>query len=66
MDRTPVTNREFRTFVEATGYVNLRGNRARSEGLSGRTAAHAGGGLSGLQPAQSSRRPSQFRELVEF
>ena len=38
IDRTPVTNRQFREFVKATGYVTLRRDRAGPEGLSGRAA----------------------------
>ena len=41
MDRTPVTNRQFKEFVQGDRPRHLRRNRARSEGLSRRAAAHA-------------------------
>ena len=34
MDRTPVTNRQFKEFVKATGHVTFAEIGARSEGLS--------------------------------
>gem|GEM_PF-3652749 len=51
MDRTPVTNRDFRRFVEGTGVRHLCRNTARSEGLSRRAATYAQGGVTCLQSA---------------
>ena len=55
IDRTPVTNRQFREFVEGDRLRHLRRDRAGPEGLSGRPAAHAAGGLAGVQPAEAGR-----------
>jgi AraC-like DNA-binding protein len=53
IDRTPVTNHEFRQFVKATGYVTVAETTAPGEGLSGRSPNHAKGGLTGFQPAEA-------------
>ena len=55
IDRTPVTNRQFKAFVKATGHVTFAEIDARSEGLSRRAAAHALCRLAGVHAAQSRR-----------
>ena len=55
IDRTPVTNAQFREFVERDRPRHLRRDRARPEGLPGRAAAHAQGRLAGVHAAASTR-----------
>ncbi len=43
IDRTPVTNREFREFVRATGHVTFAEIAPNPNGLSRRFAEHAQG-----------------------
>ena len=57
IDRTPVTNRQFKAFVKATGLRHLRRDPARSEGLSRRAAAHA------EAPARSCSRRRSSRSI---
>ena len=57
IDRTPVTNRQFRKFVNATGYVTFA-ELTRSERLSQRSARYAQGRLAGLHTAQTSCGPA--------
>ena len=55
IDRTPVTNRQFKRFVIATGHKTFRRDSARSEGLSRRVAAHALRRLAGVRAAALDR-----------
>ena len=55
MDRTPVTNRQFKEFVNSDRPRHLRRNRARSEGLSRHSAAHDLCGLADVHAAASTR-----------
>ncbi len=55
IDPTPVTNRQFREFVEATGYVTFAEIAPRREGLSRRAAAHAQSRLARLPAAGGAR-----------
>ena len=54
IDRTPVTNREFRALRQGDRLRHGRRDRPRPQRLSGRAAAHAAGGLAGVQ-----RRPAR-------
>ena len=40
IDPAPVTNRQFKAFVKATGHMTTAENHTRPEELSGRAAAH--------------------------
>ena len=51
IDRTPVTNRQFKEFVKRDRPCHLRRDRARAEGLSRRAAAHALCRLAGVHAA---------------
>ena len=53
IDRTPVTNRQFKQFVEGDRLRHLCRNRARPERLSWRAAAHALCRLARLHPPPS-------------
>ena len=64
MDRTPVTNRQFREFVEATGYVTFAEIAPDAEGLPRRAAAHAQGGLAGLPAADRTGRSARLEPVV--
>jgi formylglycine-generating enzyme len=66
MDRTPVTNREFRKFVEATGYVTFAEIAPDPKDYPGALPHMLKAGSLVFNSAQLSRRSSQFRELVEF
>ena len=66
IDRTPVTNREFRKFVNATGYVTFAEITPDAEGLSGRAAAHAQGRLAGVHAAEACRSICATGPVVEF
>ena len=55
IDPCPVTNREFREFVRATGHVTFAEIAPDPKDYPGRFAAHAKGGLAGFQPAQDIR-----------
>jgi hypothetical protein len=65
MDRTPVTNREFRKFVEATGYVTFAEIAPDPKDYPG-ALPHMLKPGSLVYSTQSCHRSSQFRELVEF
>ena len=65
IDRTPVTNRQFRDFVRATGHVTVAEIAARPEGLSGRPAAHAVCRLARLHAAGLSGRSPSFQPMVD-
>ena len=60
IDRTPVTNRQFKAFVSATGHVTFGADRARPEGLSRRAAAHALRRLAGVHAAGAAGRPARL------
>ena len=64
IDRTPVTNRQFRDFVRRHRARHRRGNRARPEGLSRRPAAPALCGLARVQPAGLSGRSPSLQPMV--
>ena len=66
IDRTPVTNREFRAFVEATGHVTFAEIAPDPEGLSRRAAAHAQGRLAGVHSAASIGRPARLEPWWNF
>ena len=55
MDETPVTNRQFRAFVEATGYVTFPEIAPKAEGLPRRAAAYAQGRFAGVPAADPAR-----------
>ena len=52
MDPAPVTNRQFRDFVEATGYVTFAEIAAARRGLPRRAAAYVESGIARLSPAR--------------
>ena len=56
------TNRHFRRFVKATGYVYRGREGARPKGLSRRAAAHAEAGLTRVRPAP--RHPVELARLA--
>src|SRR5262249_45023532 len=58
IDRTPVTNKQFRKFVNKTGYVTVA-ETPRPERLSGCAAAYAQGGVAGLHTAETSGRSAR-------
>ena len=60
----PVTNRQFRS-SSSHRPRDLRRDRARSEGLSGRAAAHALRRLAGLHAAEASGRPARLEPVVD-
>ena len=66
IDRTPVTNRQFRQFVERDGLCHRRRDRAGPQGLSRRIAAHAEAGLARLHAAAAPRRPAGLATMVEL
>ena len=53
IDRSPVTNREFRKFVNATNYVTFAENTPDPERLSGRVATYAQAGVAGLHATKT-------------
>ena len=66
MDRTPVTNRRFREFVEATGYVTFAEIAPELKDYPGALPHMLKAGSLVFCFPRSTRRPAQFRELVEF
>ena len=56
IDPTPVTNAQFRAFVQGDGPRHLGRDPARSQGLSRRSAAHAEGGRPRLHAARQAGR----------
>ncbi len=60
IDRTPVTNRQFKAFVKATGHVTFAEIPPRRGGLSRRAAAHALCRLAGVHAAVASGRSAQL------
>ena len=65
IDRVPVTNRDFRNFVRATGYVTFAEIAPDPEGLSRRSAAHAPRGLLGFRSAKARGRHGQLGPVVD-
>ena len=55
IDRTPVTNRQFKEFVNATGHVTFAEIAPDPEGLSRRAAAHALCRLAGVSRRRGTR-----------
>ena len=64
IDRTPVTNRQFKQFVRATGHDTFRGNSARSEELSRCAAAYALCRLARIHTAATSGRSERLGCVV--
>ena len=64
IDRTPVTNRQFKAFVKATGHKTFAEVRARSEGLPRRAAAHALFRLAGVYAAAKGERFARLEPVV--
>ena len=63
MDRTPVTNREFRRFVAETGYVTFAEKAPDPKDYPG-AAKDAEGRLAGVHAAEQAGRSAQHRQLV--
>ena len=66
IDRTPVTNRQFKAFVKATGHVTYGRDSARSEGLSRRVAAHDLCRLAGVRAAAAHREFARLEPVVDL
>ena len=66
MDRTPVTNREFRKFVNATRYVTFAEIRPDPKDYPGALRRHAEGGIAGIHAAQAAGRPARLGRVVEL
>ena len=66
IDRTPVTNRQFKEFVEATGYVTMAEMPPDPEGLSRRAAADALRGLAGVHAAAAVTICSDWSQWWRF
>ena len=66
IDRTPVTNRQFKEFVKATGHVTIARDSARPEGLSRRAAAHDLCGLAGVRAAAARHRSARLEPVVDL
>ena len=64
IDIYPVTNAEFRKFVEATGYVTYSERPPNPAMYPGRRSRTAGAGLAGVRQARSAGQPAQQSRLV--
>ena len=64
IDRTPVTNREFRKLRQRYRLRHLRRDYARSQGLSRAPAGHAARGLAGVHAAEAPGRPARLDAMV--
>ena len=65
IDRTPVTIRQFKEFVRATGHI-ASADPARSEGLSGRAPAHAVRRLAGVLAAAAGTNLHDWSQWWSF
>ena len=65
IDRAPVTNAQFRKFVNATGYVTFAELRPDPQTIRAR-CPHAQGGLAGVHAAEAPRRPAQWAQWWNF
>src|SRR6185437_12596202 len=59
IDRTPVTNRQFRKFINETGYLTFAEKPPEARDYPG-AAAHAQSGLAGLHSAEASGRSARL------
>jgi formylglycine-generating enzyme len=66
IDRTPVSNREFRKFVNAMGYVTFAEIKAGRQGLSRRAAPHADGRLARLRTSRAPSGSARLEPMVDF
>ena len=66
IDKTPVTNGRFKTFVRATSYRTVAESLPDTEGLSRRTVRHALRRLAHLLSATKARRHARLDSVVEF
>ena len=64
--RHPVTNREFRRFVNATGYVTLAEIKPDPKDYPGALPHMTEGGFAGLHAARSCGRHARLQPVVEF
>ena len=66
IDPTPVTNAQFRRFVEATGYVTWAEIAPDPKDYPGALPHMLKAGRSRLHPAEETRRPQRLEPVVEF